>query len=337
METFSDTKWFKAFGWSDNPFKIQPDPEHIVGFIDMRTKILTYIHSRDPFLVIGPTGAGKTTLLKWIERQKPNSVYINFLDDIDKSSLKNQIEGGFWSKFLSFFRGKKEKIVLMDEIQEMSPEVAKWLRRRFDDMKIYSMVMATINPKLDNLEEAFKDRIGNRIVTVRRMTEGEAFKIVRQRVFSLGRHNPFTDEALRRIFEISEYSPRKILENCEACCINAAKNNIEYINRDFVDRMFDMEPPVVSEPEKKSNVKKLSPVQQKILKILSGGDFTTTEIAKELGVSRASIAKQLSRLSLKTDKELFKRKGITSPLVKTIGEGRPVLYGLSDEGRKIIK
>ena len=306
----SDTKWFKVFGWSDNPFKIQPDPEHIVGFIDMRTRILTYIHSRDPFLVIGPTGAGKTTLLKWIARQKSNSLYINFLDGIDKNNLKKQIDGGFWSKFFGFFTGKKEKIVLMDEIQEMDTETSKWLRRRFDDMKVYSMAMATINPSLNNLEEAFKDRIGSRIIKVRKLTEEEAFKVVRQRIFSRGKHNPFTDEALKRIFEISVYSPRKILENCEKCCISAAMEKIEYINRDFVDKLFSMEEiPVVS---KKSNVRKLSPVQQKILKILSEGNFTTSEIAKKLGVSRASIAKQLSRLSLKTDKELLKKKGITS-------------------------
>jgi len=336
METFSDTKWFEAFGWSDNPFKIQPDPEHIVGFIDMRTRILTYIHSRDPFLVIGPTGAGKTTLLKWIEKQKPNSVYINFLDGIDKNNLKKQIDGGFWSKFFGFFTGKKEKIVLMDEIQEMNPEIAKWLRRRFDDMKVYSMVMATINPNLNNLEDAFKDRIGDRIVTVRKLTEEEAFKIVRQRIFSHGKHNPFTDDALKRIFEISGYSPRKILEKCEACCIQAVRDNMEYINRDFVDRMFGMEPPVVSGPERKSNVKKISPVQQKILKILSAGSFTTSDIAKKLGVSRASIAKQLSRLSLKTDKELLKKKGVISPLVKTANDGRPVLYELTEEGKKLL-
>ncbi|MCD6477794.1 MAG: AAA family ATPase [Candidatus Aenigmarchaeota archaeon] len=338
MDEISDIKWFQKFEWSDNPFKIQPDPDHIVGFLDMRTKILTYIYSRDPFMVVGPTGAGKTTLLKWIQNYKGNGIYVNFLGGIDEKELKRQISGGFWSRFLGFFAGKKKKIILVDEAQEMPYRISKWLRAKFDEGEIFSLVFASINENLENIEHPFKDRIGGRIIRVRKLTEEEAFKIVRQRIFSQGRHNPFTDNALRRIFEVSDYSPRKILENCETCCISAVNEKIEYINKDFVEKILGRLPTKTIKIEKPRNDSaiKLSPVQHRIIKILSEGKSTTSDIAKKIGASRASIAKQLSRLALKTDKKLLMKKGITSPLVRTIGSGRPVFYELTEEGKKFL-
>lgn len=82
--------WFKNFGWSDNPFKIRPDPDNLVGFVDTRSKILSYIHAESPLLITGPTGTGKTTLLQWVKKQK-KAVYINFLE-YDEKSLKNKYQ-----------------------------------------------------------------------------------------------------------------------------------------------------------------------------------------------------------------------------------------------------
>ncbi|UCG95293.1 MAG: AAA family ATPase, partial [archaeon] len=310
-------EWFRLFGWSDNPFKIRPDPGNIVGFIDMRTRILTYIKSEDPFIVTGATGAGKTTLLKWLEENKEDSVYFNFLNEIDEKEFKKAIEGTFWEKLLSLFSDRR-KLVLIDEAQEMPPKLLKWLRGRFDEGEISSVVLASIKEDLNNLEEPFADRIGRRIVFVRKLTEEEAFKMVKQRMFSKGDVNPFTEEGLRRVFEISHFSPRKILENCESCCIYAVGEGAKYINRSLVNKALeDVEHEEIKAEQKKTNYKKepqgyggdlksLSPGQQKIINMLEGREMTTKQIAEEIGASRASVAKQLSRLSFKTDQKLLK-------------------------------
>lgn len=346
MEDFENVVWFKTFGWSDNPFKIRSEHRNIIGFIDMRTQILTYMKSDDPFIVTGPTGAGKTTLLKWLEEQKKNSFYFNFLDDIDEKKFKKKIEGTFLEKLIKRFSGSK-KSVLIDEVQEMSPELLKWIRCKFDEGEISSLVLASIKEDLGNIEEPFLDRIGNRVVLVRNLTEEEAFKMVRQRMFSKGKTNPFTDEGLRGIFEYSGFSPRKILENCETCCIHAGKEGIRYINHDVVNKALEsieqritLKKPdktdTAREPMKEFDIRSLSPSQQKIIDILSEEELTTNKISEMMNVSRASVAKQLSRLSFKTDRKLLESKGFNAPLVEAKNKGRPVVYGLTKEIKRIL-
>ncbi len=339
MEETEGVEWFKFFEWSDNPFKIRPDPGNMVGFIDMRTRMLTYMNSEDAFIVTGTTGAGKTTLLRWIEEQKNNALYFNFLDDIKERHFKKKVEGGFLEKLFRLFSDSK-KTVLIDEAQEMSPELMKWLRGKYDSGKVSSIVLASIREELHNLEEPFVDRIGGRIVTVRSLTEEEAFKMVKQRIFSKGKSNPFTEEALGMIFARSGCSPRKILENCEACCIYALRNNVKYIGQGVVKEALGgfkaPEAPVKKEAGTSADIRNLSPSQRKIIKILSEEELTTKQIAERLDVSRASVAKQLSRLSFKTDKKLLQSKGFNSPLVEPKNMGRPVVYGLNEEAGKIL-
>lgn len=339
--------WYTAFDWSDNPFKIRPDPKNIVGFVDTRAHILTYMKSEDPFIVTGPTGSGKTTLLRWLKENKEKSVYFNFLDDIDEKKFKRKVEGSIWEKILGLF-SDTSKMVLIDEVQEMPSKLLKWLRGKFDDGEVSSLVLASIEEDLKNLEEPFVDRIGKRIVFVRKLKENEAMKMVKQRMFSKGKNNPFTEEGLKRVFQLSNFSPRKILENCEACCIYAVREDSRYINGSVVNEAledseqsdFFVEQKRKIKPDKEeteSGINNLSPSQRKIIEVLNANEMTTKEIAETIGASRASVAKQLSRLSFKTDKKLLTSKGFREPLVKPKNKGRPVVYGLTDEAERILK
>jgi hypothetical protein len=55
-----------------------------------------------------------------------------------------------------------------------------------------------------------------------------------------------------------------------------------------------------------------------------------------MNASRASVAKQLSRLSFKTDKKLLQNKGFGAPLVEAKNKGRPVIYGLSQKTKSLL-
>jgi len=320
--------WFQKFGWSDNPFKIRPDSENIIGFLDIRAKLLSHVHSQSPLLLLGPTGTGKTTLLYWL-KDKKNAIYINLLD-FDENGAKRQISG-FKTKVKRLFGSKN--IVLLDEAHAMPPKFSEWIRAKYDKGEIDSLVMAMVHDEMKNFSNPFKDRVGSRKLETRTVTEEEAFKIVRQRIFSHGKENPFTDKALQYIFSFSGYHPRKILENCEKCCIHASWKELLYIDEDFVKKVLAplKTKPTVHTHQKPTTSPKLSPTQQKIINILSRENLTTNQIAKKLGISRASAAKQVSRLMLRTDKKSMKAKGIYSPLLEQKNKGRPVVYGLKKE------
>ena len=311
----SEEIWFKRFGWSDNPFKIRPDSENLVGFLDVRTKLLSHVHSESPVILLGPTGTGKTTILKWLQEQK-NAVYINMLD-FDEKDFKKQISG-FKTKLKRIFGSKH--VVLLDEAHATPPEVSEWVRAKYDKGEIDSLVMAMVHDELKNFSEAFVDRVGTRKMEMRTVTEEEAFKIVRQRIFSQGSEDPFTTKALKHIINFSDYHPRKILENCEKCCIHAHWNEMRYIDERFAKKILGAKPKIKQTKRIKSQSKEnkktkeipskskssLSPTQQKIIDLLSKKNLTTKEIASEIDISRASAAKQISRLMLRTDKKSMK-------------------------------
>ncbi|MCD6399094.1 MAG: AAA family ATPase [Candidatus Aenigmarchaeota archaeon] len=319
--------WFKKFGWSDNPFKIRPDTENIIGFLDIRTKLLSHVHSQSPLLLLGPTGTGKTTLLYWL-KDKKNAIYINLLDFDEKSSKKKIT--GLKAKAKRLFGYKN--IVLLDEAHAMPPKFSEWIRAKYDKGEIDSLVMAMVHDEMKNFSDPFKDRVGSRKLEMRTVTEEEAFKIVRQRMFSYGKENPFTDKALQYIFSFSKYHPRKILENCEKCCIHASWKELLYIDENFVKKVLtppETKPTITH--QKPTTSPKLSPTQQKIISLLSKENLTTNQIASKLGISRASAAKQISRLMLRTDKKSMRAKGISSPLLEQKNKGRPIFYGLKKE------
>lgn len=359
--------WFNQFGWEENPFKIQPDPEHIIGFVDVRAKILAYIDSHDPFLILGPTGAGKTTLLLWVKAQGETSkkevryVYHNFLEEKSDVVMRKKIRG------LRYVFDRRPVVALLDEVQEMQPETARYLRGLFDSHRILSLVMASVTEKLPNLEDPLLARIGERRIYLRNLDEREALQIVRQRVFAKGQSNPFDEDALRVVFSYADYSPRRILETCERLCMEAASQGKKRVDADFVTLVLKPKEPtlatvksaVVSPPSgeikklvreklrqimqasvetgkpetRRAVLDALSPTQRKILEALRARPMTTDELAKALGITRASAAKQLSRLALNTDAELLKAKGVTTPIVVTKGKDRPVVYTINDEYR----
>ncbi|MBI4017331.1 MAG: AAA family ATPase [Candidatus Aenigmarchaeota archaeon] len=352
--------WFSKFGWNENPFKIQPDPEHIVGFVDMRAKIMAYVDSHDPFLVVGPTGAGKTTLLLWVSEQPSDMryVYHNFLEEKSDARLRGKIRGLRW------LLDRRPIVVLLDEVQEMDSATARYLRGLFDKGRIRSLVMAAMTDTLPNLEEPLLARIGERRIYVRNLDEREAMQIVRQRVFARGSANPLDEEALKMAFAYADYAPRRVLETCERLCMEAAAQGKARVDTDFASLVLKpkestlinikhaviappsgeikrlvreklrqiMESDVVQTPSA-APVGALSPTQQKVVDALRGNDMTTDELAKAVGITRASAAKHLSRLALNTDAELLKSKGVLEPVVVQKGTGRPVVYALSGRYR----
>lgn len=221
--------------------------------------------------------------------------------------------------------------MLLDEAHAMPLEFSEWLRAKYDNGEIDSIILAAIDDRMINFSNAFLNRLGTRKLELRKVTEEEAFSIVKQRIFSLGDDNPFTNNALRYIFYFSDYHPRKILENCEKCCIHASWSGLRYIDEEFAKKVLGPVKKIhPSKPPKQSTHPKLSPIQQKILDLLSNENLTTNQIAQKLGISRASAAKQLSRLMLRTDRESMEKKGILSPLIEPKNNGRPVLYGLKN-------
>lgn len=347
--------WFKKYGWKSNPFKVNPDPKRLVGFSDLKSDLITYMMSHDCCLLLGSTGAGKTTLLRWLKNNAELNAkiyYFTFNREIDRKEIENRIKRGFLSRLFS----RKGTILLLDEAQDMPESVGKWLKAEYDEGNIQAMVISAISRDiLSNLDGSLLDRVGDREVRTRKLKRSEAEELIDKRVLSVGEENPFTDEALIRIFRTANFFPRKILELAERVCIEHVRNRKEggEIPASSVRKALGEEevhlpsmritPPRTEKSEDKDfpdDLEKimhdLTPTQRSIIRILSQENLSTQELAERMDRNRSTVSKELSRLALRSDEESMRKKGIESPVVERKGSGRPVIYGLASQYKRLF-
>lgn len=328
-----DMAWYERYAWRENPFEIKPMPELIYGFNEIRKDLLEFIKSGDCCLIIGETGMGKTVLLKWLaEFALPGTVpiYLNTLG-MNEERLKKinidemiRVKLSFWDRLL---RRKKMLIFLIDEAQSLPAWIGEAIKRNFDNKFIDAVVLASITDDLKNLKGSLLERIGNRKIKLRPMTNDEAMGMVNKRIKHL---NPFGPGSLEVIFRKANFSPRAILEICE---LVAKANKERIITKEFVEKYLELKGRVKAHVTE--FMEKLSPLQGEIVNILKTGNFTPSEIAKKLKKPTKTITSQLAYLGLKSGVKVMKRKGINFPVVEKSSD-RPAIYRLTAEAKRIL-
>lgn len=322
---------FSKYGWKSNPFEVNPMPDAISGFDDIRKELLDFIKSNDCCLLIGDAGTGKTVILKWLEdciSQKNVAVYLNTLGMNEEEIKKIDIDKIIREKTSSWNRliGKKKNfVILIDDAHSLPPVIGEAVKRNFDNKTINSVVLASETDDLENLKGNLLEKIGDRKIKIRRLTTDEAMGMIINRIKY---KNPFESESLEIIFEKADFIPRNILELCE---LIAKENSEKTITKNFVEKFLE------AKETKTQTVKfidKLSPLQREIVNILKTGNFTPSEIAVKLNKPTKTITSQLAYLSLKSGIEVMKRKGIEHPVVEKVSNEKSV-YRLTDEAKKL--
>jgi len=317
-------EWYEKYGWSENPFELRSEPSLISGFNDIKKELLEFIKSGDCCLLVGENGMGKTILLKWIEElDSPGvtSIYINALGMNEEETKKINIDKMIKDKAHSWFGKKKMLVMLIDDVHSLPPYIGEAVKRNFDNKTINAVVLVSNTDNLENLKGNLLEEIGERKIKLRPLTSEEAMGMIINRI---KHHNPFEPGSLEVIFQKSGLIPRNILEFCESI---AKANDKDIITKDFVEKFFETKGKVETGPP--DITKKLSPLQKDIVNILKTGNFTPSQIATKLNKPTKTITSQLAYLSLKTNVELMKRKGIEHPLVEKVSD-KPAVYRLKD-------
>jgi len=209
-----------------------------------------------------------------------------------------------FSRKLFGLKHPKNAVFLLDESKGINEEFRNALKLHFDENHIKSIIFCQQdNPEIP---ENFKERIGNRIITLNKLSEEKAFELVKKRC---GKISPFTEGAVNFIIDKSGYIPRKILENCEK--IGMAMKGKKEIT------INDAQSILKTKQENQNFIQaSLSPMEESILIILKETNKTAQELAELLKTTEGSVGKQLSKL-------IHKR------LVKIVSHQRPKGYGLN--------
>ena len=211
--------WYNRYGWQENPFSVKPNPKKLVGLDKKRNKLLDFVHAGTICFLNGPAGVGKSSTLKWIQYNVKNHtpIYIDaeqLGDDLFDLSEYLKEHRNLWETVIGHDY-PKNVVVLLDEAHATEDKLKKALKLYWDHDYIKSVIITQI-PSLKNFSSSVRNRIGNRVVKLDKVTEKNVHEMIDLRTES---NNPFTKEALGFIAKKSNYIPRKILESCEIVCI----------------------------------------------------------------------------------------------------------------------
>lgn len=219
-------EWYEELDFSTNPLETDAFKSDLeLTKLEEETKELIYrISAGSIVLIVGKEGYGKTILLrKAIENFKGRGKVI-YIDG--KKLQKNlDIEKLLLKKYsvinsLIFRRKPKNMILLLDNLEELSKKNSRLIKHYYDEDYIKSVVFATSDPRVINLDYGMLSRIENRIIKLKPITEHAAIKLIENRIGQ----KLITTDALKEIYALSGKSVKEMLANTELILKSKKKN-----------------------------------------------------------------------------------------------------------------
>ena len=254
------------FGLNATPFSISPDPSYLLTTpcVEEALACLTFgINTRRGFILLtGAVGTGKTTLiyklLDWLRSQRvPTAFLFNSL--IDPPQLLEAIFSDLGlpyealskvqrlSRLNSFlleqYRQGRTSVVIIDEAQNLSPEVLEEIRLLTNLETATEKLLQIVIVGQPELEQKLKRpelRQLNQRITLRARTlpldldETRAYIAQRLRLAGANGRNIFSPPAIESVYRFSAGIPRVINVLCDHSMIHA-----------FADQQPTIEPKVV--------------------------------------------------------------------------------------------
>ncbi len=252
------------FGLKEKPFSISPDPKYLYMSDFHREAIAHLVYGIENngciILLTGEVGTGKTTVCRSILTQLPESTDIALIfnpilssdellveickelqvpEDNGQETIKNNIARLNAYLLDSHSKGKKT-VVIIDEAQNLDPEVLEQLRLltnlETDDQKLLTIVLIG-QPELKELLRHETLRQINQRVTSRYHLKGlkqtDIVKYIARRIMIAGgeNRNLFTKKSLKILHKHSQGIPRLINLICDRALLGAYAVNTHIVDR----------------------------------------------------------------------------------------------------------
>jgi len=338
--------WFKRLKFSKNPLDARPNP-NLVGVEDEEDQLKNHIIKEEICFLNGLTGSGKTSLLQKIRKELRGYSFI-YLDAQDLPvgfNLEEELMGkrNFFDRIAFRKFPKNKPVLIIDEFQATDPRLILEARGKWEsrDSKIKSIVIAQIKKQLSNVSDSFRDRLGNRVITLKALDDDEMKEILKRRLHNKRTNINYTsrlsEDALNLLIKCADGNARRLLEYTDMIFdfhhrrfkeinpINRENYFISYYAaRDILEQNKINVNGFEKQAEEKNNlsIKQFSELQQKLLRYLIDFDrMTADNIAKNLKVSLSTARKSISALKKKNallvaGKKRKKELLVVSPSVK---------------------
>ena len=223
--------WYKKLGFRRNPLEVNPlkNREEPIGLHDEIDRLLYYVDSGNAVLIQGPSGSGKTLLLGQIIRNYGGKGRIIYIDgnkvnkrlDVSKLLIQNQ---GMWRKFLN--KRPKGMILLLDNAIALPRKSYELIQYYFDQDYLKSIVFTTDDKKKLNFPVSLHDRIGNRTIKLKSMSEEDAIDLVLERL----NQDVISKDKLEKIYILSDKNLKEFMRNTELVVSYMVENELDDID-----------------------------------------------------------------------------------------------------------
>lgn len=215
--------WYEKLGFENNPLDVRSNP-NLIGVSDVEDTLLSYIKQGQICMLYGFTGSGKTSMLERLQNRSDLEDYKFIFLSGDRLKPEHDIEKdldsgrSFFEKLLR--KKPRNYVVLLDESHEISRYVTEtvkglWNAKDDNDFGIHSVVICQIEDNIGtNFSGSFKDRMGNKVLRMRKLTSEELKEVLTQRltVNDKDYSDSFNGEALDLIITSSGGSVRALLD-----------------------------------------------------------------------------------------------------------------------------
>ncbi|MFT4313126.1 MAG: hypothetical protein ACMXYA_01850 [Candidatus Woesearchaeota archaeon] len=217
-------QWFKELGFSRYPLDPRSNP-NLVGVDDIQEQITQYIVQGNMCLLAGFTGSGKTSMLQRISRSKDVKDYRFIFISADGVKKNYDIDDAIKDSksFIELITFKKPRkiVVLLDESHLANRILTESIKSKWNfvypngDRMIQSVIVSQIEPQLGtNFSGSFIDRLGKRIVQMKRLSVEELIAVLQLRLDNGTKNyiDIFTKDGLDFLTKSADGSVRQLLE-----------------------------------------------------------------------------------------------------------------------------
>ncbi len=233
--------WYHQLGFFNNPFSIKPAAFHneILGHNGLVDEVLDKVRSGNILFIDGEYGTGKTTILKKIINEfggRRKVVYYSCNRSENGLEVEKLSKGarGFFGKLLG--SQPKDLILLLDEVQELSPEDSEELHHHFDEGVFKSIILVGKDFKKIKFGNGLKGLIGKNIIRMKKFNNEEAVKFIRKRIGNL---KILSDDIIKILNKKADGNPRRLLKACEEVSKYAIENFEDEVTEEIVNKVLD--------------------------------------------------------------------------------------------------
>ncbi len=256
------SEWMEKYGWNQNPFTFRIYPDLMIGYEEEHQRIKDSIESNSKLtLLLGNTGAGKTNMLRQIESEYSGDRHLFYMSKPPVTEpdllqfLENEVlDQGLLAQFMNSYslynihealndKYANQMVLLVDEGHEASIEVLEWLRTAMDHIDYLTVVAAGLPEFEDMLEEEVNTLYSRAtdVVSLDSLNRDDTIQLIRKRIEYVGGRSiePFTQDAVVKVYEETGGFPREVLRVCNDAVIQAANEDKSIIDRDDIEDVLE--------------------------------------------------------------------------------------------------